>query len=330
MELTKFQGEKILPIIRHNMRALPSGKYGNTAIVPELSSQNEELVSRGKTPEEVNAYRKDLEKEIFKYNRKNLVHMVNVVIQCPYDCPPEEEERFFKLCHEFWVNRLPMGERCIIQSVIHRDEIVKSPAGKRISHNHLHLSFIPAVPDTEHEGYAYKLCADQLTKKSVLRNLHPELQAQINAAGLHATVYRKYKTEGKTLKLSVADLKKITEMTGGYFTGTVTVEDLADLINTSIRQNDTIKQLETEIALKNRDINNLVMAGTEEKLQLETEIAELKNKLENISEALSAAEKEKEQLKKEMEMQSPKVTRRTFSWDSKPTKTAEKEQEVIL
>lgn len=330
MELIKLQGSKILPIIRHNMRALPAGTYGNTSIVPELVTQNEELVTRGKTPEEVNAYRKNLEKEIFKYNRKNLVRMVNVVIQCPEDCPPEEEERFFRVCHEFWVNRLPMGERCIIQSVIHRDEICRNADGKRISHNHLHLSFIPAVPDTKHDGYNYKLCADQLTKKAVLRNLHPELQAQINAAGLHATVYQKDKKEGRTLKLSVADLKRITEITGGYFTGTVTVEDLADLINTSIVQNDTIKQLKTELDQKNHDINKWVMTGAEEKLQLETEIAEFKNKLENISEALAAAEKEKEQLKKEMEIQSQKATKRTFSWDAKTTKTAEKEQEVIL
>lgn len=63
-----------------------------------------------------------------------------------------------------------MGERCIIQAVVHRDEIVKNGDGERISHNHMHLSFIPAVPDKKHEGYDYKLNAYELTKKTVLMN----------------------------------------------------------------------------------------------------------------------------------------------------------------
>lgn len=92
MELKKYHANQVLHIIRHNMRALPT--YGNSSIVPELVGKNEELISRGKTPEEVNEYRKNLEKEIFKYNRKNLVHAVSVVIQCPDDCPAEEEENF--------------------------------------------------------------------------------------------------------------------------------------------------------------------------------------------------------------------------------------------
>ena len=65
MELTKYRSKEVLAHIRHDMRQLPSGKtYGNEAIDMSLSKGNYSLISRGKTPQEVNAYRKKLEKEI--------------------------------------------------------------------------------------------------------------------------------------------------------------------------------------------------------------------------------------------------------------------------
>lgn len=320
MELKKYHASEILHIIRHNMRALPDGKYGNDSIVPELREKNEELISRGKTPEEVNQYRKDLEKEIFKYNRKNLVKAVSCVIQLPDDCPPEEEERFFKTCYQFWADRLPMGERCIIQAAVHRDEIVKNADGQRISHNHMHVLFIPAVPDKKHEGYEYKLNAYELTKKPVLKALHPDLQKYLDKEGIHATVYSKRKDGGHTLKLSVADLKRITEITGGSFTGTVTVEDLAELINTSFEKDVTIQNLTHEISQKNQ-----VM------LQDAMKLAEMKEKVEDATKALSKSHEEKEKLKEELEARPQKSTKRTFSWSNREQKeTVRKDQEVTL
>ena len=86
MELTKFQASEILYHIKHDLRQLPEGKtYGNESVDTSLSYKNERLIDRGNTAEEVNKYRKALEKEIFKYNRKNLVHAVEVVIQCSSD-----------------------------------------------------------------------------------------------------------------------------------------------------------------------------------------------------------------------------------------------------
>lgn len=327
MEIKKYHANQVLHIIRHNMRALPT--YGNSSIVPELVGKNEELISRGKTPEEVNEYRKNLEKEIFKYNRKNLVHAVSVVIQCPDDCPAEEEEKFFQVCYQFWVDRLPMGERCIIQAVIHRDEIVKNGDGKRISHNHLHLSFVPAVPDTKHAGYAYRLNADQLTNRPILKRLHPELQKWLDAAGVHATVYSKRDNNGHTLKLSIADLKKITEITGGSFTGTVTVEDLADLINTALEQEDTIKNLTHDLTLKDQEIKQLKELLSNEKSQHEKEVMELKDKITDTAKALEESTREREKLERERKIQSQESPKRIFSWRSNPAK-AEKEQEVTL
>lgn len=288
MEIRKYQSHQILHIIRHNMRDLPDGKYGNESIVPELRGKNTELISRGKTPKEVNQYRKELEKEIFQYKRKNLIHSVSVIIQCPDDCPTEEESKFFQTCYQFWANRLPMGERCIIQAAIHRDEIVKAADGRRISHNHMHLSFVPAVPDTKHEGYKYKLSAYELTKKTVLKTLHPDLQKYLDEAGVHATVYRKSQG-GHTLKLSVAELKKITELTGTALSGSITVENLADLINKSIKNEQIISKLQDELSLKSSTLNSLVSENT-------------------------ALQKELSDLKKQLSI-APKTHKRIFSWD---------------
>lgn len=288
MEIRKYQAHQILYIIRHNMRDLPDGKYGNESIVPELRGKNTELISRGKTPKEVNQYRKELEKEIFQYKRKNLIHAVNVIIQCPDDCPPEEETRFFQTCYQFWKNRLPMGERCIIQAAIHRDEIVKAADGRRISHNHMHLSFVPAVPDTKHEGYKYKLSAYVLTKKTVLKTLHPDLQKYLDEAGVHATVFKKNK-DGHTLSLSVAALKEITKLTGISLSDSITVENLADLINKSIKNEQIINKLQDELSLKSSTLNSLAVENT----ALQKELSDLKKQLSIV----------------------PKTHKRTFSWD---------------
>lgn len=333
MELKKYHSHEILPVIRHNMRALPDGSYGNESIVPELKMENEELISRGETPEAVNRYRKNLEKEIFKFGRKNLVHAVNVVIQCPDDCPPEEEERFFKTCYQFWVDRLPMGERCILQAVIHRDEIVKDVNGRRISKNHMHLSFVPAVPDKKHEGYEFKLNAYDLTNKNVLKKLHPQLQERLNAEGIHATVMKKRKGDGHTLKLSVADLKKITELTGCTVERPITIEAFAGMINEAWDNIETIEKMTGELETKNAEVEKLLKSIADEKSRNQKEVEALKEKVEEMRNTLDESRKENERLKGEVENRTQTPTKRSFSWNNHTANThqnLEKEREVTL
>ena len=111
MELTKYNANEILSHIRHDLRQLPVGKsYGNESVDTELSHTNYSLINRGKTAKEVNQYRKDFESKIFKYNRKNLVHAVELVIQCPNDCPPEQHESFFQTAFNWYCDTyLPAG-----------------------------------------------------------------------------------------------------------------------------------------------------------------------------------------------------------------------------
>ncbi len=49
-----------------------------------------------------------------------------------------------------------------------------------ISKDHLHVMYVPAVPDSKHEGYSYSRCADELTKRAKLKAFHQGLQKHLN------------------------------------------------------------------------------------------------------------------------------------------------------
>lgn len=259
MEIIKYQVWDVLPHICHNLRDLPDGKKaGNEAIIPELRDQDYSLVNRGKNAAEVNQYRLDLEKEIFRYKkRKNIVRAVEVVIQCPSDCPAEQKESFFKESYNYICSTLPMGERCVFLAEVHADERYIDPNGNMISKDHLHLMYIPAVPDKKHPGFQYRLCADQLTKKSKLSALHPGLQHHLDSVGIRATVYRKKDSGGNTIPLKVSQLKTLTEMTGITFANGLTVESLAEILQTNKMQEKQIQKLTNDYEEKAQEVEQL-------------------------------------------------------------------------
>ena len=243
MEIIKWNASQIFPIIRHNMRHLEDGNSGgNDAIKSELTSNNYSLIDRGKTCKEINNYRKNIEKECFKYNRKNLVHAVEVVVQCPADCPEEQKEAFFQESFNHICERLPMGEKCIFIAEVHKDEKMFSPKGNLISKDHLHVMYVPAVIDTKHEHYQFKLCADQLTKKAVLKELHPSLQKRMDEKGITATVYSPKNDTGKTISFSVKELKEITQKTGVTIDHSITINEFGNILSKNVELENTVKQ----------------------------------------------------------------------------------------
>lgn len=250
MELTKYGGTEILIHIKHDLRQLPEGKsYGNESVDPELSGKNYSLINRGKTAKEVNQYRKDFESKIFKYNRKNLVHAIELVIQCPSDCPPEQHEAFFRTAFDWYCDKyLPAGKECVFVAEVHKDEHkwVETEKGlKDISKEHLHIVYVPAIPAGEkHPDYEYRLNADALTKRAILRDMHPSLQATLNEVGIKATVYQKKSGDGKTIPLSVKQLKEITNKTGITIKKSLTIDELADILK--VNQDIEIKDKELQ------------------------------------------------------------------------------------
>ena len=260
-EITKFGASEVAFHIKHDLREIPKGKdYGNESIIPEKSKDNYSLLDRCQTAAEANKYRKQIEKECFSYNRKNLVHAVEVVVQCPADCPPEQKEVFFRESYNYICSTLPMGERCVFVAEVHVDEKHYSPTGEMISKDHLHVMYVPGVPDTKHDGFDYKLCADELTKRARLREFHPGLQAHLDSQGIKATVYSKKEGDGKTIGLSVKQLKEITEKTGLKIDKSITVDQLAEILK--VNHDITIYDKRLQAQLQDREEKIAALSAT--------------------------------------------------------------------
>ena len=307
MELTKFStGGEILAHIKHDMRQIPEGKsYGNESVDTELSKTNYSLIDRGKTATDVNQYRKDFEKECFKYNRKNLVHSVELVIQCPSDCPQEQHEAFFQTSFDWYCkNYLPAGKDCVFVAEVHRDEhkfITTFENGKEvqkdISKEHLHIMYVPAVPAGEkHPEFKYRLNADQLTKRAVLRDMHPSLQKELEEKGIQGTVYSKKNSDGKTIGLSVKQLKEITEKYGITIDHSITVDELAQIMTKNVELTNKVDTLSATVSEQKKDITELSNHLNVKDRQIEN----LQTKIENNS-AEFTVDKEKEELKAKLQ-----------------------------
>lgn len=307
MELTKYGGTEILAHIKHDLRQLPKGKsYGNESVDTELSGKNYSLIDRGKTAKEVNQYRKDFESKIYKYHRKNLVHAVELVIQCPSDCPPEQHEAFFQTAFDWYCNKyLPAGKECVFVAEVHKDEHkwVETEKGlKDISKEHLHIVYVPAIPAGEkHPDYEYRLNADALTKRAILRDMHPSLQATLNEAGINATVYQKKSGDGKTIPLSVKQLKEITNKTGIVIKKSLTIDELADILK--VNQDIEIKDKELQrklafyqnkaidLSLKSKDQDATISSLQENLQHRDSKIKKLETMLASKEDILDVANK---------------------------------------
>lgn len=303
MELTKFStGGEILAHIKHDVRQIPEGKsYGNESVDSELSKTNYSLIDRGKTAAEINQYRKDFEKECFKYNRKNLVHSVELVIQCPSDCPQEQHEQFFQTAFDWYCNKyLPAGKDCVFVAEVHRDEhkyITAYKNGKEvqkdISKEHLHIMYVPAVPAGEkHPDHEYRLNADQLTKRAVLRDMHPSLQKELEEKGIQGTVYSKKSSDGKTIGLSVKQLKEITDKYGITIDHSLTVDELAQIMGKNVELTEKVDVLSSAVTERNQDISDLTKTLSIKDNQIETLKTELQSKTTDVT-----ADKEIEDLR---------------------------------
>lgn len=247
--------------INHAMRWLPEGKYhGNEDIDVTLTKERNYSLLHGRfqTPKEANKYRKEVENELFKYNRKGLVKTIEIVIQCPDDCL--DKKGFFETSYRYVCDKyLPMGERCVIVAQVHGDEhkYLKDEDGNYklddkgqkidISKDHLHIIAVPGVPDKKHPDFEWKLSAHDLTLKGRLGKFHPGLQKALNDAGIKATVYQKKEGDGKTIGLTVKQLKEITNKTGIVLDKSLTVEQLAEILqeNRDIKLHN--KELEAKI-----------------------------------------------------------------------------------
>lgn len=204
----------IVGVIKHNIREFKDGICPtNLEVDPKKIDDNYFIIRRGDNAKEIEKYRKKIEGECFHYNRKNIVRCNEVVCTLPADCPPEQERAFFEESYKYICSTLPMGEKCVFLAEVHCDEgrVLKDGVTVAQGQKHLHVMYVPAVPDTKHEGYDFRLCSDELTKRAVLKQWHPNYQKWLDDAGVQATVASGV-TSGKGI--SVKSLKEISKETG--------------------------------------------------------------------------------------------------------------------
>ncbi len=278
-------GADTLYFIRHNIRELPPDKTpSNVEIDPERTKDNYSIISRGNTAEEVNEYRKQIEGEIFHYNRKNLVRSVEVVITLPTDCPPEQEEAFFKESYNYVVSTLPMGEKCVFLAEVHKDEGRVQKDGVTVieSPPHMHIMYVPGVPDEKHDGYNFKLCADQLTKRAQLKQFHPKFQKWLDDAGIKATVHSGV-TGGQNV--SVSELKQLTKETGLTLSEIKELQqDKTTLLNMLQERDQKNTLLKAALQVKDTTISDLQITSADK----DKTITELTEKLQSKEAELSS------------------------------------------
>lgn len=201
-------------VIKHNIRSFKDGKCTtNPEVDPQKKHDNYSLIKRGETAKDIEKYRKELMKEIFHYKRKNIVLCNEVICTLPTDCPPEQERKFFEESYKYICSTLPMHDKCVLLAEVHCDEgkVAKNGATIVEGAKHLHVMYVPAVLDHKHEGFKFKLCSDELTKRDVLKKWHPNYQKWLDNAGVKATVSSGV-TSGKGI--SVKSLKEISKESG--------------------------------------------------------------------------------------------------------------------
>lgn len=202
-------------ILRHNAREInnPANKdidsarsHLNSNLTPMRASMTDNKF-RIFTPY---AYYKKRLSELYIYARSDVKTLCSWVCTAPRDLQEDQEERFFLETFKFVVQRY--GEINIVQAIVHRDE-------SRQGRNHLHICFIPAVPDKKHGGE--KVCANDVLTKRELQTFHPAWQAHLTEAGIDARVISgvtKLNGGNRTVKqLKNRELERSREIERGIF-----------------------------------------------------------------------------------------------------------------
>ena len=239
----------IVGVIKHNIREFKDGKCPTNMEVDQAKKgDNYSLIRRGETAKEIEKYRKQIMKEVFHYNRKNIVLCNEVVCTLPADCPPDQEKLFFEESYKYICSTLPMGEKSVILAEVHCDEgkVMKDGVTVAEGAHHLHVMHIPAVPDSKHEGFDFRLCSDELTKRAVLKQWHPNYQKWLDDAGVKATVASRV-TSGKGI--SVKSLKEISKETG------LSLEQIKSLEKENQQLYQKLMEKEQEVAVSHHTIS---------------------------------------------------------------------------
>ncbi len=232
-----------------------------TDVVQNITSKNY-YSNRSEIQKLESVHYKERKSELYCYNRSDIKTMVGIVVTLPKEInDPVEKELFFKSTTAFLSNRY--GEKNVVSAVIHGDE-------KEIGREHLHFYFIPScgidkeklMSKKNHvkamENFSEKIsCQDVITKRD-LQTVHTDLQKYLDERHINGKVKVKPDGSGKSINLSVEQLKELTNKTGIVLDERLDIERLADILieNQQVRIID--KQLKHEIEkVKSLEAQNL-------------------------------------------------------------------------
>ena len=255
-----------MAILKHCKRELPKGKttFSNEAIDINLSHNNVSLINKDKSAKEINQLRKQLLKDMYVMKRADIIHAIEVVAQCPNNCPEEQKDLFFIETLNFVKEQFGLtgeNEKYVLLAEVHKDERVfvknssdDNSSSINISKDHIHILFMPITIDQKADKHkntsGLKLNADSLTKKKFLKQLHPSYQSYLTSKNINATVYSNNAGTEKKLGLSVRQLKELTQRTGIVLDKSLTIEELGNIIKNNI-------ELKKELELAQEKIKEL-------------------------------------------------------------------------
>ena len=273
----------IVGVIKHNIREFKNGICPtNMEVDFNKTAENYSIIRRGETAKDIEKYRKKIEGECFHYNRKNIVRCNEVVCTLPADCPLEQERAFFEESYKYICSTLPMREKCVFLAEVHCDEgrVLKDGITVVQGQKHLHVMYVPAVPDLKHEGYNFKLCSDELTRRAILKQWHPNYQKWLDDAGIHATVASGV-TSGKGI--SVKSLKEISKETG------LNLDQIKSLKKENQKLYSKLMEKEQELTVTHQTItkrNSIISELREYAVDRDSKIDVLQEKVKSTESAL--------------------------------------------
>ena len=153
----------------------------------------------GKAAKAARTYHRARLKEVYHYNRDDVITACQWVVTKPKDLPPDETDAFWRETVAF-LNYTYGAENCI-QCVVHYDEGLRMNGQHIAGEPHLHYMFLPVLRNKKYlqpdkrgiisraRSFKYKICADELITKKHLREFHPKYQKWLNNHGIHCTVH---------------------------------------------------------------------------------------------------------------------------------------------
>jgi len=281
--IAKFTDSACNNELRHNNRLIVHDK--NTDIDPERTKQNYSLTpyisipksdyykKRGDIRKQEYDHYQQRKKELYCYNRSDVKTMAGCIVTLPKEISAAAEQAdFFKSVTDFLSERY--GSPNVVSVTIHYDEgrlVTQKLSGGNtvetflVGQPHLHFNWIPACridhaalsAKSHHctgmDHYNEKISANDVINKKDLQTLHKDLQKYLKDHGVSGQVLLKKVGEGKSLNLTVSQLKELSDRTGSVIDQSLSIEKLADILNENRDLEIRNKELETQIASLARD-----------------------------------------------------------------------------